>query len=238
MTTNIKYFLLSAMVAFSTNVFALDIGEQINIGNVTSSLQNTQTATLRVGTLDTPGSPAIVGYAKSVGAPVGSQGTIGVIGYAENNGYLTAAYGGYFEARATGNNMATHGAEFNAVNQVYPTPPSVTPYSPNPNGMTAAMWASAGRGDLYPNYRISAGLGFAANGTSFDHGIVFGIGSVTQQADGSHRFLDVPDNYRISWGNGGGYIQGTSASITLGVPGKVLTLNSNGIYINGVLIAQ
>ncbi|WP_301763369.1 hypothetical protein [Burkholderia orbicola] len=129
--------------------------------------------------LSTIGQIGIIGASRTSDfGMAGSQGCIGVSGYANNNNTsaLQTAYGGYFEARRQVGAGITQAVEidivnFGSVGVVYPG----NVYAPD---LTSCLWLASG-GDIAGAQGASLALGIIANGAPFDKGIVIQTGAVT-----------------------------------------------------------
>ena len=108
----------------------------------------------------------------------GAMGCIGLESIVENNNVAQSqyAFGAYIEAtrRHTGTG-STHGAEIDIINfgSVIQVDPSAAPY-----GMTNALWLAAGGGYAGSNSN-SLALGILNNSATFEKGIVFFDGAIT-----------------------------------------------------------
>lgn len=129
--------------------------------------------------LSTIGQIGIIGASRTSDfGMAGSQGCIGVSGYANNNNTsaLQTGYGGYFEARRQVGAGITQAVEidivnFGSVGVVYPG----NVYAPD---LTSCLWLASG-GDIAGAQGASLALGIIANGAPFDKGIVIQKGAVT-----------------------------------------------------------
>ncbi|MDR8077849.1 hypothetical protein KPA96_19530 [Burkholderia cenocepacia] len=132
-----------------------------------------------VAVVSTIGQIGIIGASRTSDFGVaGSQGCIGVSGYANNDNttQLQTGYGGYFEARRQVGAGITQAVEidivnFGSVGVVYPG----NVYAPD---LTSCLWLASG-GDIAGAQGASLALGIIANGAPFDKGIVIQTGAVT-----------------------------------------------------------
>ncbi|MCA8087496.1 hypothetical protein [Burkholderia cenocepacia] len=132
-----------------------------------------------IAVLSTIGQIGIIGASRTSDFGVaGSQGCIGISGYANNNNTtaVQTGYGGYIEARRQIGAGITQGLEIDIVNMgdtgiVYPG--NVYPG----NNMTSALWLASG-GEVVGAQGASLAIGIIANGNNFDKGIVIQTGAV------------------------------------------------------------
>ncbi|MDN7558231.1 hypothetical protein [Burkholderia orbicola] len=111
-------------------------------------------------------------------ATAGSQGCIGIAGYANNNNTsaIQSAYAGYFEARRQQGTGITQAIEIDIVNLasdvgiVYPGNMFI-------NNLSNGLWIASG-GGVAGAQGASLAIGIVANGNNFDKGIVFEQGAV------------------------------------------------------------
>ncbi|RQS88078.1 hypothetical protein [Burkholderia seminalis] len=112
----------------------------------------------------------------------GSQGCIGLAGYAnnDNTAQIQTGYGGYFEARRQVGAGITQAVEIDIVN--FGDTGIVYPGNMYPgNNMTSGLWLASG-GDIPGARGASLALGIIANGAPFDKGLVIQAGAVTAYA--------------------------------------------------------
>ena len=85
------------------------------------------------------------GSQSSLSAGAGSQGCIGVAGFANNNNTsaIQTSYGGYFEVRRQIGAGGIHGIELDSVN--FGTVVPAYPASIGPTGLTNGFWVASGR---------------------------------------------------------------------------------------------
>lgn len=104
----------------------------------------------------------------------GSEGCVGVTGWAVNNNstQVQAAYAGYFEARRKASTGTTLGIELDTVNQGAEV--SVNAYGSYDysSGLTAGLWLASGGGVVGAN-DASVGIFFVNNEARWKKGIVF-----------------------------------------------------------------
>jgi hypothetical protein len=120
--------------------------------------------------LSSAGTIAIVGGSRSSDVPVGlvgSEGTMGVAGYALSNGAATStAYALYAEARRFGNSGWCHGFEVDSISRTGSSPittPLLTPLSPFNGPALVGGWLSCSRPDITNGGDASAALGIVNN---------------------------------------------------------------------------
>ncbi|MBR8073336.1 hypothetical protein KDX14_27805 [Burkholderia cenocepacia] len=188
-----------------------------------SPIINCTTNCATAWSLSPSGYLALVGGSRtSDNTLAGSQGTIGVAGYALNNNttQVMTGYAGYFEARATTPGVGiTQGVEIDMVNQG--TSIAIDPYNMQQTGETPALWLSSGRPDVTAGaVNASAAIGIINNHTAFNDGIVFGSNSLAVNSGEAEAILMGP-NHALSWYASAGTIvsrirsDATSASLGL-----------------------
>lgn len=174
----------------------------------------------------------------------GSQGCIGISGYANNDNTtaLQTGYGGYFEARRQAGAGITQAVEidivnFGSVGFVYPG----NVYAPD---LTSCLWLASG-GDIPGARGASLALGIIANGAPFDKGIVIQTGAVTSYF-GEAVAIGLGQQNGIVWYDGGttkvARIRSDATAASIGIifannrlafqdmsTNAVLTLQDNGI---------
>lgn len=155
----------------------------------------------------TIGQAAILGSSRtSDSLNVGSEGCIGILGFAVNNNatQIQSAYAGYFEARKKPGGGRTHGIEIDIVNQGAGV--VTDPYGLfGPQGLTNALWVASGGGVAGAN-PASVGIAIVNNGQTFFKGIVFQGNAIegTDGVTGVGTAMAFAKGHVISWFNSSG----------------------------------
>ncbi|AQQ35073.1 hypothetical protein [Burkholderia cenocepacia] len=132
-----------------------------------------------VAVLSTIGQIGIIGASRTSDYGVaGSQGCIGISGYANNDNttQIQTAYGGYIESRRQPGAGITQSLEIDIVN--FGSVGFVYPGNVYPPDLTSCLWLASG-GDVPGARGASLALGIIANGAPFDKAIVVQRGAVT-----------------------------------------------------------
>ncbi|MBR8074354.1 hypothetical protein KDX14_33050 [Burkholderia cenocepacia] len=202
------------------------------IGARTSWLEALRTPTESIAdliVLSSIGQIGIIGASRTSDFGIaGSQGCIGISGYANNNNttQIQSAYGGYIEARRQIGAGITQGLEIDIVNLgdtgiVYPG--NMYPG----NNMSNALWLASG-GEVSGATGASLALGIVANGNNFDKGIVIQTGAV-QVNSGEAVAIALGFQNGIVWYDGGSNklarIRSDATAVSFGIVFSNSTLN-------------
>src|SRR5262249_45021363 len=139
-------------------------------------VRNVTTNNSQLAVLNTVGAIAVLGASRCSDGTAGSGGTIGLMGFANNdNAGSNGVWASYLEARTqsgVGASATTIGLEIDTYNAVASFSGSLQPYSMFPGKATIALWLASGAG-FTPPTRSHVALGILDNGSTFDKGIVF-----------------------------------------------------------------
>jgi hypothetical protein len=167
------------IIRFAGGLGAVKGAQFGSISNFAESVRTYSQSISMMSVLSPTGNVAVLGASQtSDSLSAGAQGCIGLESIVENNNIAQSqyAFGAYIEAtrRSTGTG-STHGTEIDIINygSVIQVDPSQAPY-----GLTNALWLAAGGG--YPaSSSNSLALGILNNSATFEKGIVFFDGAIT-----------------------------------------------------------
>jgi hypothetical protein len=132
------------------------------------------------------------------GAPNG--GSIGVMGFSQNNFTGSGGWGFYGEAWAVPacTLCSTFGMELDIVNKTSVV--TIDPYNMFAPGLTTALWLGSG-GDRAPVNSASVAIGILDNAATFQTGIVVKSGALAPRGAvaAAGIFADLPNNAEIRW---------------------------------------
>jgi hypothetical protein len=165
-------------------------------------------------------------------ATVGSQATIGITGFANNDltSPLVQVYGGYYEVQRQSSCGTAQGIEIDTVN--YGSNISGNPYNQLPIGATNALWLASGASKT--TISSTLGLGFAKNGATFNTGLSFGSDSITGSngVTGTGIAIAMAKGHQIAWYSADAAIVGTVfSSAPSGTTPQSLEFSSSGTNI-------
>lgn len=177
------------------------------------------------------GTVALSGMTRSSDGASAARASIGVSGYALLNpsgvvGEQIKAYGSYLQCdnRETGGvtTGVCYGAEIDAVN-----------YGPNQTGDaygagfgTFGLWMASG-GSQSPTNPANSVLVTAANGSTFNQGIIFGDGSLTKDGNGNSVAMSMGQGATLNWMVSGGVIGAQIRATTSTASSSIRQLFSN-----------
>ncbi len=177
---------------------------------------------------------AIAAAARTSDAKIPGVAAFAYTGFAVTDSPNSVAEGAYLEARTTAANSSAYGMEIDAVNNSGPTP-TTNPYSLNPAGGAYGLMLGAGGdpGNTGPIWPSSFGLGFIANRSTWNRGIVFGAASLLNDdgVNGTAIALEMGKGHQVQWDFDSsdvpsGFIRSDGTG-----PGLGLVFNNTGLVI-------
>lgn len=186
---------------------------------VETAMSNTTTLS-QLASLSTIGCIGSLGGSQSLNnTSAGSEGTIGLLGFARNNNQtlVQTAYGGYFQANHETGILAgsiTQGVEIDIVN-LRGTAPTVNPYAPFASGATYGLFSASGGGVSSGLYDATLGILVANNNAAFHTGIMVGATAITgtNGVTGTGEAVSLARGHMVQWHVTGGAVAGNIVSL-------------------------